>query len=270
MIKHLLTPLVCERFRCDARYRDGHLRVVNALPAREVLGLHVPEMKMVAKQLSRNGAEVELLDGEHRLCSCGTEVIRCFEATTSDLLCYEETILWGFLINLEKCSLMERLEMLSRYVPVLDNWAVCDAYCANAKWIQRTDKKLLWDFLLHYFRSENEFEVRFAIVTAMTYLLDEEYLELIFTELNNLDIASIKSLYKSIKGKPTMAQLGMVQGAEPYYVRMAVAWLLATALARFPEQTRAFVRSSDLPDDVVKLYLRKARESLITKGLRAL
>ena len=55
MIKHLLQPLVCERFNSDARYRDGHLRVINALPCRHVLGLHAPEMKQVAKQLSRPG-----------------------------------------------------------------------------------------------------------------------------------------------------------------------------------------------------------------------
>ena len=42
MITNLLLPLVCERFRNDARYREGHLRVINALPARKVLGLHAP------------------------------------------------------------------------------------------------------------------------------------------------------------------------------------------------------------------------------------
>lgn len=38
MIDHLLQPLICERFIADARYRKGHLRVVNALPERRVLG----------------------------------------------------------------------------------------------------------------------------------------------------------------------------------------------------------------------------------------
>ena len=55
MIDHLLQPLVCERFIADARYREGHLRVVNALPERRVLGLHSPEVKQVAKRLSRKG-----------------------------------------------------------------------------------------------------------------------------------------------------------------------------------------------------------------------
>ena len=37
----------------------------------------------------------------------------------------------------------ERLAMLGRYVPVLDNWAVCDSSCAHAKWMARADKDAL-------------------------------------------------------------------------------------------------------------------------------
>ena len=265
MIDHLLQPLVCERFRTDARYREGHLRVVNALPERRVVGLHSPEIKQVAKQLSREGGEVVMPDGACQICANGAEVIRAFEAVPSECLCYEETVIWGYLINLEKCSLDERLAMLSRYVPVLDNWAVCDSYCAHAKWMARADKAALWAFLERWFNSEREFEVRFAVVVAMCYFLNEEWLDKVFERINGLDFGRIKSKYKSVKCKPKVAQQGTVQGAEPYYVRMGVAWLLATALAKFPEQTRTFVRSSNLPEDVVKLYVRKARESFRTR-----
>ena len=147
MIDSLLLPLISERFRSDARYREGHLRVVNALPERRVVGLHSPEMKQVAKQLSREGGEVVMLDGSTRKYTNGAEVIRAFEAVPSKSLTYEETAIWGFLINLEKCSLAERLAMLEHYVPVLDNWAVCDSYCSHAKWMARADKEALWAFL---------------------------------------------------------------------------------------------------------------------------
>ena len=270
MISHLLQPLVCERFKSDARYREGHLRVVNALPERRVMGLHSPEIKQVAKQLSREGGKVVMPDGTPRICSNGVEVIRAFEEVPSGSFCYEETVIWGYLINLEKCSLDERLAMLSRYVPVLDNWAVCDSYCAHAKWMTRADKVALWAFLERWFDSEREFEVRFAVVVAMCYFLNEEWLDKVFERINGLNFDRIKSKYKSVKGKPKVAQQGTVQGAEPYYVRMGVAWLLATALAKFPDKTRAFVRSSNLPEDVVKLYIRKARESFRTRTVKTL
>ena len=162
MISLLLQPLVCERFLTDARYWEGHLRVVNASPERRVLGLHSPEIKQVTKSLSREGGEVVLPDGTHRFCANGADVIRAFEAVPSESLCYEETVIWGYLINLEKRSLDERLAMLTRYVPVLDNWAVCDSYCAHAKWMARADKEDLWAFLKRLFDSESEFEVRFG------------------------------------------------------------------------------------------------------------
>ena len=270
MLGRLLHPLVCERFLTDARYREGYLRVVNALPERCIMGLHSPEIKAVAKQLSRDGGEVVMSDGTHRICVNGAEVIRAFEAVPSECLCYEETVIWGYLINLVKCSLDERLAMLCRYVPMLDNWAVCDSYCAHAKWMVRADKGVLWAFLQPWFRSEREFEVRFAVVVAMCYFLNEEWLDKVFECINGLDFGRIKSKYKSVKGKPEVAQQGTVQGAEPYYVRMGVAWLLATALAKFPDETRVFVRSSNLPADVVKLYIRKARESFRTRTVEAL
>ena len=270
MIDHLLQPLVCECFLTDERYREGHLRVVNALPERRVMGLHSPEIKQVAKQLSCEGGEVVMPDGTHLICANGAEVIRAFEAVPSECLCYEETVIWGYLINLEKCSLDERLAMLTRYVPVLDNWAVCDSYCAHAKWMARADKEALWAFLERWFDSKSEFEVRFAVVVAMCYFLNEEWLDKVFKRINGLDFDRIKSKYKTIKSKPTVAQQGTVHGAEPYYVRMGVAWLLATALAKFPDATRDFVRSSNLPADVVKLYIRKARESFRTRTVEAL
>ncbi len=270
MIEHLLKPHVCGRFLSDARYREGHLRVVNALPQRRVMGLHTPEMKRLAKELHRCGCDAVMPGGTIQRCTCGADVIRCFENTAPGSLCYEETMVWGFLINLEKCSLEDRFRMLEHFVPVLDNWAVCDAFCANAKWMARTDKEFLWAFLERWFASEREFEVRFAIVASMCSLLCEGWTERVFARLDRLDFGAVKSEYRSVKGKPACVQEGCVQGAEPYYVRMGAAWLLATALAKFPEQTRAFVNSSSLPADVVKLYVRKARESFRTRKLDAL
>lgn len=269
MIEHLLQPLVCERFKNDARYREGHLRVVNALPQRKVLGLHTPEMKMLAKQLSRGGGEAVMPEGVH-CCGNGTELIQCFEKVPSATLSHEEMIIWGFLINLEKCDDESRFEMLSKFVPAMDNWAVCDAFCANAKWMTRTDKERLWSFLQRWFASKREFEVRFAVVASMCCLLCDGWIDKVFRRIDNLCFGSISSEYRTIKGKPKTVQEGSVQGASPYYVRMGVAWLLATALAKFPDFTRSFVNVSNLPEDVVKLYVRKARESFRTRTVSAL
>ena len=43
MIEERLIPLICERFLNDEKYRQGHIRIINALPERKILGLHLPK-----------------------------------------------------------------------------------------------------------------------------------------------------------------------------------------------------------------------------------
>lgn len=270
MITDILSPYICERFTNDSHYRDGHLRVINALPGRKVLGLHIPDMKKIAKQISRTGCKIIRSDGTHHICANGIEVISYLEKEPIKNLCYEEILIWGFLINAEQRPLHQRLEMLEKFIPILDNWAVCDSFCSDAKWMKQAEKDILWDFLQHRFDSKREFEVRFAIVTSMWYFINDEWIERVFQKIDKIDFDSIKSEYKRVKGKPHTAQEGTVQGVEPYYVRMGVAWLLATTLAKYPEKTREYIHASHLPQDVIKLYIRKAKESFRTRNVKAL
>ena len=244
MIEDKLTPLICERFHHDEKYRQGHIRIINALPERRILGLHLPEMKQVAKELAK---QADVLD-----------ILHAFERehhADRFRLTYEETLVWGMTINALKCSWEERLSFLKRYIPVLDNWAVCDSFCCNAKWALKIPPQALWDFLLPYYQSNKEFEVRFAIVMSMCYLLKEEWLSLVFEKLQQINLPNIHSEYVNLPS--------------PYYVRMGMAWLLATSLAKFPDETRNFVNASSLTEDVKRLYARKARESFKTRNVAA-
>ena len=244
MIEDRLTPLICERFLTDEKYRQGHIRIINALPGRRILGLHLPEMKQVAKALARQAD--------------ASAILQTFEQEYQAdrfRLTYEETLVWGLTINALKCSWEERLSLLKPYIPVLDNWAVCDSFCSNAKWALKVPSQALWEFLLPYFQNDKEFEVRFAIVMSMCYLLKEEWLDIVFRQLESIDLKSIHSEYTNLPS--------------PYYVRMGMAWLLATALAKFPDEPRAFVNASSLTEVVKRLYARKARESFRTRNVPA-
>ncbi len=251
MIRNILEPLVCERFRTDAHYKEGHLRVLNALPDREVLGMHSPDMKEVAKKLTRENGE---------------ELIAAFEAADPSELCHEEIAVWGFIINFMKCPVERKFEMLERYVPIMDNWGICDSYVSHAKWMNKVSPDILLQWIDKWFRSRREFEVRFAVVVSMCYLL-ESSLNKIFARLDTLDFWKIASEYRFVKKRPEEIQAGCVLGPEPYYVRMGVAWLLATALAKYPDETRSYVRNCNLPQDVLRLYARKARESFRTRSI---
>lgn len=306
MIKDLLEPLVPERFRTEERYRNGQVRIINALPGREIQGVHTPEIRNLAKELAARE-------------NC-RDILRGFEQEESSCrgsLTHEEMTVWGFMISYMKCSLDERLEYLRRYVPQIDNWAVCDMFDGSAKWVIRklsvnpssslgrrlpeiaekrgktvgelSVRDILWEDLCRYFASDREFEVRFAVVMSMSYYLDENWLPLVFAQIDALDFGKIKSEYVSAKQarKTDLAAIsggltenstgtsansgvlgkGVALGEPPYYVRMGVAWLLATALVKFPGETRRYAGSANLPDDVRKLYVRKARESFRTRDV---
>ena len=256
MIEHLLKPLISQRFLEDERYRNGHIRVINALNDVRILGVHIPELKRLAKELSRSDDAADL--------------IVSFEAeSTARNLCFEEKIVWGLLINALKVPEMQKYAYLRAFVPAMDNWAVCDTFCCNIKWIK--DKEALWEYLQPYFDSDREFEVRFAVVMSMICFLDTESFQKVTARLDSIDFSRIQSEFLSPKEAKVAEQVrGVAKGERPYYVRMAVAWLLATALAKLPEQTRAYVNACNLPEDVIRLYKRKARESFRTRDVNPL
>ena len=262
MIEKLLEPLVSERFRNEEKYRFGHTRILNPLPGRAVMGLHIPDMRKVAKTLAvREDASTIIAD-------FGKEAEKGREA-----LAHEELMVWGMMINFIKGAADEKLAMLEKFVPQIDSWGVCDSVAPGARWFRKADKA--WDILCRYFASDREFEVRFATVMSMCHFMDERYLPRIFWQFDALDFNRIRSDYlgpsetRAAGGpeKVLSSGRGVVIGESPYYVRMGVAWCLATALAKFPDETRGYLRHSCLPEDVLKLYARKARESFRTRDI---
>ncbi len=139
--------------------------------------------------------------------------------------------------------------MMDRFVEVIDNWAICDTFCCNSDWVKK-NKNEVWEHIGNYLDSDQEFTRRVAIILMLRHYLTEDYIDATFKRLTQMNL----------------------QEGEPYYVRMGIAWLLATALAKSEEKTRDFASSlsSQIPNDIKNLYVRKARESLITKNVKAL
>ena len=263
MIENLLEPLVSERFRNDEKYRLGHVRILNPLPGRAVMGLHIPDMKKVARTLAVREDAVRIITDFEKESGKGREA-----------LAHEEQMVWGMMINFVKgVPAEEKLEMLEKFVPQIDGWGVCDSVSPGVRWFRKMDRA--WDILCRYFASDREFEVRFATVMSMCHFMDERFLPRIFYQFDALDFSRMHSDYlgpsevRAAGGTERVlaSGRGVTIGESPYYARMGVAWCLATALAKFPDETRGYLRHSRLPEDVVKLYVRKARESFRTRDI---
>ena len=244
MIEELLTPYICERFQKEDHYRNGHIRIINPLPGEKILGLHIPDMRKIATNLVKEGKSASIIQGFKKMQ----------DTDSRRALSYEEKVIWGMMLNRMRLNLEERLEEFRDFIPTIDNWAICDTICSDAKWCKKHLSET-WDFLMPYFSSNQEFEVRFALVMSLAHFLTEDHIDSVFEQIRTLKYSDIVSEYEYSK-TPT-----------PYYVNMAVAWLLATALYKFPEKTRAFINSGSVPDHIVKLYIRKAKESFRTRAM---
>ena len=201
----------------DETYRKFHKGLC---PGTEnILGVRVPVLREYAKKLSKKYEIHELLnhiDNEY----------------------YEEIMLQGMLIGLEKDKdkdIQNIIKDIEEFVPKIDNWAVCDVFCAGLK-ITKKHLKEMWDFLQKYVISDKEFEIRFGVVMILDYYIREEYLE------KNFDI------FDHIK-------------SDQYYVQMAVAWAISICFIKFYDRTIEYLKQAKIDKFTYNKALQKAIES---------
>ncbi|MDO4742108.1 MAG: DNA alkylation repair protein [Candidatus Saccharibacteria bacterium] len=133
----------------------------------------------------------------------------------------EEVLARGFLIA--KLPYDRMLEYFDSQISYLDNWCTVDAFCAA---LRKTVKKHENEFLEYKVESllcsKTEFSTRAGVVFLLDFYVKREYLELIFDWIESLS------------------------GREEYYVRMALAWLVAECFIELPDETYDYLRRSSL------------------------
>lgn len=133
----------------------------------------------------------------------------------------EEVLARGFLIA--RLSYEEMLKFFDSQIKLLDNWCAVDTFCAALKKTVKSHEK---DFLNRkvkpLLKSKNEFAIRTGIVCLLDFYVDPKYLTLIFDYAEYL------------------------KNRDEYYVKMALAWLLAECFIKFPDKTLAYLKISNL------------------------
>ena len=186
-----------------------------------IIGVRIPILRDYAKDLVKQYSTDELLR------NIGNDY-------------YEEIMLQGMVIGLDKDNLEITLKRIQQFVPKINNWAVCDTFCGGLK-ITNKYKKEVWNVIQQYLKSNEEFEIRFGVVTILSYYIDKDYLKKDFEIFNNIK-------------------------HEGYYVKMAVAWAISICLIKFYDTTIEFLNNSNLDKFTYNKSLQKAIESYrITK-----
>ncbi len=193
----------------DLRYREFHSKLVPNIDKKKIIGVRLPLLRKIAKQAFRENAD-------------------------NMLEYYEEIMVYGLTLSMKKCSAIEHIEDLKSFIPLIDNWAVCDTCVSSFKFTNKY-KEEIYPFVLSYI-NKSEYETRFAVVMLMCYYLDGEHID------------EVLEILKGIK-------------REEYYVNMAVAWAVATAFVKCREKTLALLFEKSLSPEVQNKSIQKIRDS---------
>ena len=124
---------------------------------------------------------------------------------------FDYVLLCGLLITHTRLDDQTAIDLTKQYLPHVDSWAHIDVFIEKKR---RFAGESWWNFALECLQSEAEFTVRYGVVSLMTNFLDEAHIDKVFAALQNI-------------------------AHDGYYVKMALAWLYATAAVHFFELTLA-------------------------------
>lgn len=125
------------------------------------------------------------------------------------------------------------LEYLEPSVALMDNWALCDSF--KAKCIKKHKEEFL-PVLERIFEKGGEYEQRYPLVVLLSEYVEEKYLKRIEDFIRRADTA-------------------------PYYIHMAVAWLLAEVLVKEYEFGIELLKKDILDTKTHNKAIQKAIES---------
>lgn len=197
----------------DLKYREFHSKLCPGID--NIIGVKIPKVRALVKEILKNDYHeyLEKVDNKY----------------------YEETMIEGLIIATSKMSLEDKLKYLEKFIPKIDNWGICDTVCASFK-LKEKDLSQVWDFILNYQKSNNEFELRFMIVMMMDYFLIDSYLTKVFEIIDSVQV-------------------------DYYYTNMAIAWLISVAFVKSRENTLKYLDNHRLSAFTYQKALQKIIES---------
>lgn len=200
----------------DIKYQQFH---GSLLPGIEnIIGVRVPLLRKTAAVIAAESWQ-EYLDEALRL----TDIY------------YEETVMHGLVIALAKMPLSLRLEYITCFLPKINNWAVCDIFCATLKEAKKHPDRY-WQLILDACQSEAAYTQRFAAVMLLTYFTDDSHVQDALNLLTKLS-------------------------SQDYYVRMAVAWAVSIFYIQQPKATLPLLQSNTLDTFTHNKAIQKICES---------
>ena len=197
----------------DEEYAAFQAKLTPSVDKELFIGVRVPEVRKLAKQLKNDPITSEFIrELPHKY--------------------YDENMLHGLLIS-EIKDYEKAVEETDRFLPFVDNWAVCDIMSPK---VFKKHKAELIEKIREWTRSGDTYTIRFGIEMLMSHFLDEDF-------------------------RAEYLEIPAAVHSEEYYVNMMIAWFFATALAKQWDAAVPYLEQGRLDEWVHKKTVQKARES---------
>ena len=180
----------------------------------QLLGVRLPVLRRLAKALAAGDWRVYL------------------DAARDDS--FEERMVQGMTLGLARASLAEKMPYILRFLPKIDNWSLCDSFCASLK-AARTEPDATLALIDRCIGTPDAYTARFAVVQLLMYYVDAAHLD------------------------ASLAQLERVRAQEDA-AQVAVAWALSIAYKTDPARVRTFITESGLPARTKRIACQKTLE----------
>ena len=195
-------------------YAAFNKRIVNTnMP---VIGVRVPDLRRLARKLAPDMSAADIS-----------------KLLTAKNRSFDYVLLCGLLITHARLDDQTAINLTKQYLPHVDSWAHIDVFVEKKR---RFAGEVWWDFALECLQNEDEFTVRYGVISLMTNFLNEAHIDQVFAVLRNVK-------------------------HDGYYVKMALAWLYATAAVHFFELTLAELENEHIDAWMRNKAYQKMRES---------
>ena len=140
--------------RSSEKLKAFSAKLLPGIEEARILGVKVPELRKVAKELLRSGEYKEFLTEKH--------------------FYVEEVILHGLMLGCAKLTIDELMRELEKFLPQADNWMVTDCTVSALKAVEK-NRDIFYLKCIEWLGSESEYIVRFAVVILLGYYLDDDF-----------------------------------------------------------------------------------------------
>lgn len=156
---------------------------------------------------------------------------------------HELRLIRALMIAYAPMSETKRIEHLEDFLPFINNWAICDSLCNTLKQA-KNEPKLYRKFILQHLEGTYPYEIRCAVVLMLNHFMQPRYLA------------------------ENLAWLQQVQ-SDHYYVKMAVAWAIATASIIAPDTVEQWMHSSLSDAQICTMAAQKIRDGKRSRSKRS-